>query len=650
MAVPPEKRRVLGMLGLLDNTPLLEEIAADLNLQDLAEIAGDGPRLYLSITAYLMSAEFDQLEEGGMPTLAAIRDKLRPGLGLAPEEEPPALFRDAEPLMRPRPPGFQEGDPLRGNNGGDEENEGGDHPLSDGHNSDESEEDDEDNDGAESDEIKDEFEDAVDDLAKLAETQRKARRNFQRAARAAKAAGLKVNAVGAGFGGLGGTYGGAAGAVGGDVGLVGKFRGLKFDGTIGKPGEKKKLTYRSLKSQIKSAVRQGFSDSEIVSAVIKCMPCGSSLRNLCEEQNDKDKLTVKLLLPTLESYFQQKNATTLYHEMTGAVMSGDDTVLSFCMDLMVLRDTVYKVSRAEGGGYSKELLQAQFQKALYTGIKNERVRQELKPLLHGKVGKGKGKKKRVPTDNEIIAEITEICMIDTEHQAKIEAKTRRGNVSAVVVEADTESDRKSNKGATLDPLVEQFKTILQPLTTSVAQLNGAVEKLNGLNSHTQVSQHQPNVQHQKQNDNSQIHLKQAALQQLQRAQFLQQQQELLQQAQVNKQQKNTQAKQVQEQQQQLPQVPQQPPPQPLMGQQNVQNVYSPQPQQYGGYYNVDDDLYNLLDDPANYIWRQPNPNAFGPNNPTGQNGGNNGGNWNRGGFGRGRGGFGGGRGGRGRGG
>ena len=96
-----------------------------------------------------------------------------------------------------------------------------------------------------------------------------------------------MNALGAaGVGGMAAAYGGYPGAVahggfpGAGAGLVGKFRGLKFDGMIGKPGEKKKLTYRSLLSQIKHAVSQGFGDSEVVNAVLKCIPCNSSLRKI----------------------------------------------------------------------------------------------------------------------------------------------------------------------------------------------------------------------------------------------------------------------------------------------------------------------------------------------------------------------------------
>ena len=363
------KRQVLGMLGLLDNTPLLEEIAEDLEVPglDLEAHGGDGPQLYVMITTYLMSREFAELGDG-LEKLQTVMGKLKTGLGIPPAVEPELAMRGVlaganRGLPNVGGPGGHPGDPRHVNEGFMNDGFNGNAPnpgLFDIDEDDEEDDDDEESvkveestDEDEDEEKGDAFHDAIGDMDRVRQAQAQAKRDLKNATKAAKAAGLRVNAVGKG------------GAVGPAVN-VGKFRQLKLDGTIGKPGEKKKLTYRGLISQIRDAVSQGFSDSEIVSAVKKCVPCNSSLRNFFDEQ---DNLTVKRMLPTLQAYFQQKNATTLYNELTGAVMSGDDSELSFAMDLMALRDTIYKVSKAEGGGYSKELLQSQFQKALYTGIK-----------------------------------------------------------------------------------------------------------------------------------------------------------------------------------------------------------------------------------------------------------------------------------------
>ena len=278
---------------------------------------------------------------------------------------------------------------------------------------------------------------------------------------------------------------------------LGRLRELKLNGTIGKPGQKGKLTYSSLISQIKNAVRRGFDDGEICAAVVKCIDPNTALRNYLEEIDD---LTVNKLTPILQSHFQEKNATALYHQMNNAVMSGEDTELSFCMDLMALRDKIFKISTAQGGEYTKPLLQTQFQKALYTGIKNERVRQELKPLLNSR-------RRKTPTDEQIMTEITEICMLDMEHQLKVETKpTKRGNVaSATAVETEKESHTEKtkpkpgrvakSKEVKSEDMVNQLNSMLSPLTTQVCELFGAVKQLN-----QQANQsYQPNQPMQPQN-------------------------------------------------------------------------------------------------------------------------------------------------------
>ena len=271
-----------------------------------------------------------------------------------------------------------------------------------------------------------------------------------------------------------------------NVGL-GKLRELKLSGTIGKPGQKGKLTYSSLLSQLRNAIKRNFDDSEICAAVIRCIDPNTPLRNYLEELED---LTVEKMLPTLQSHFQEKNATALYHQMNNAVMSSDDTELSFCMELMALRDKIYKISSTQGGEYTKPLLQSQFQKALYTGIKNERVRQELKPYLSNR-------RVKPVTDQRLMAEITEICMLDQEHRAKVEESksNRRGNISAVEVQPENNgnastqnkppkqpakqppSTRPRNEGKPETDVVAQLTGMIAPLTTQVCELYGAVEKL-----------------------------------------------------------------------------------------------------------------------------------------------------------------------------
>ena len=239
---------------------------------------------------------------------------------------------------------------------------------------------------------------------------------------------------------------------------------------------------------------------QICAAVIRCIDPNTALRNYFEELDD---LTIGKMIPTLQSHFQEKNATALYHQLNNAVMTSEDTELSFCMDLMALRDKIFKTSKTQGGEYTKPLLQAQFQKALYTGIKNERVRQELKPYLSSK-------RKKPVSDQELMAEITDICMLDLEHQAKVDPKSKQGSVSLVQSASSSPEVKPKPPTPAKQPkpkinvsnkksdtvTVGQLSNLLTPLTTQVCELYGAVEKL------TQgVSQQNPQAnQPQPQND------------------------------------------------------------------------------------------------------------------------------------------------------
>ena len=83
MATDAETRKVLAMLSVLDNVPLLEEIARDLGFPDVEDIAGDEKQLYRRICNHINSDALDGTEDGGLGQIMAIRDKLRISLGIA---------------------------------------------------------------------------------------------------------------------------------------------------------------------------------------------------------------------------------------------------------------------------------------------------------------------------------------------------------------------------------------------------------------------------------------------------------------------------------------------------------------------------------------------------------------------------------------
>lgn len=82
-----------------------------------------------------------------------------------------------------------------------------------------------------------------------------------------------------------------------------KIRDFKISGSIGTPGQKDRLTYLSLSYQINSADKQGFSETEIISGVIKAINPGNPLRTYLE---GRTFLSVKQLLKILRSHGKEK--------------------------------------------------------------------------------------------------------------------------------------------------------------------------------------------------------------------------------------------------------------------------------------------------------------------------------------------------------
>ena len=90
-------------------------------------------------------------------------------------------------------------------------------------------------------------------------------------------------------------------------------RDFKIQGVVGDPGQKGKLGYQALMSQIEAGLAKGYSDKEVVSAVVRAVQPGLQLRSYLEN-------TVELTLPKLRKIirflFHEKNATELYQLLT----------------------------------------------------------------------------------------------------------------------------------------------------------------------------------------------------------------------------------------------------------------------------------------------------------------------------------------------
>ena len=228
-----------------------------------------------------------------------------------------------------------------------------------------------------------------------------------------------------------------------------RLKDFKLSGAIGNPGEKGKLTYSSLKHQVESGLKLGYPETEICNVVIRGITPGNVARVYLEGRKN---LTVKKLLTTLKSYFCEKNVTTVYNQMTRAVQGTEekDTPITFAIRMFALRDQVLELSKQPGAHkYSRKLVQAEMQKSIYAGIRDEGIRRDLKETLT-----------RTPNvdDDDLLEEISQAMSSLEEHELRIhEAGVRRktgggkAQVSVVGVDQESTDDERSksnnhNKG------------------------------------------------------------------------------------------------------------------------------------------------------------------------------------------------------------
>ena len=162
-------------------------------------------------------------------------------------------------------------------------------------------------------------------------------------------------------------------------------RDFKIQGVVGDPGQKDKLGYQALISQIESGLAKGYSDKEVVSAVVRAIQPGLQLRSYLENMTD---LTLPRLRKILRFHFHEKNATELYQLLTNIAQLPNEDPQSFLMRALTIRQKIISASKESDSGvtYDTSSVQSLFLHALETGLADETIRTKIRPLIqHPKV-------------------------------------------------------------------------------------------------------------------------------------------------------------------------------------------------------------------------------------------------------------------------
>jgi len=211
---------------------------------------------------------------------------------------------------------------------------------------------------------------------------------------------------------------------------------FKIQGKIGALGQKDKLTFTSLNYQMENGLKKGYEESEICFAVISSVSPDSELRGFLE---GKSNLTLQMLRKILRSHFKEKDSSTLFTMLSNAKQNVHESPEEFVIRLMNLRQKLIYVSKEDQYEYDEKLIKRKFLKSIFTGLKNENLRNELRPLLNTDTVE----------DDDLLEALNLAITNETEHLEKLSISKK---VSSCGIEVESEKQQKRN------PIIDEMKS------------------------------------------------------------------------------------------------------------------------------------------------------------------------------------------------
>ena len=243
-------------------------------------------------------------------------------------------------------------------------------------------------------------------------------------------------------------------------------RDFKIQGVVGDPGQKDKLGYQALISQIESGLAKGYSDKEVVSAVVRAVQPGLQLRCYLENMTD---LTLLRLRKIIRFHFHEKNATELYQLLTNIAQQPNEDAQSFLMRALTIRQKVISASKESDSGvkYDASSVQSLFLHALETGLADETIRAKIRPLTQNpKVA-----------DEDLIGAMSLAISAEAERSNKFSLNSKGKSAKVSVIEGATEvttkkeSQKDSQVLATLKAVQAELATMKSEVKTLREEAN-----------------------------------------------------------------------------------------------------------------------------------------------------------------------------------
>ena len=225
----------------------------------------------------------------------------------------------------------------------------------------------------------------------------------------------------------------------------------RISGQVGGQHQRDRLSYGSLILQIEVALRKGYTEVEVIEAIIKAVNPGTPLRSYLEGDGD---LTLTRLKPILKSHYQEKGAMEWFQELSELNQTKGEMSQNFVMRAKDLKQKILKSSAEATSGpqYNIQQVQSIFLNTMSTRLKKTDIQSYLTE----------------DTPDEVLLErLTVASSLENKHQQKAGAPKK------VKVQAVSQG---SDVPATSDETTIQAQQIAS-ITVGLEELKACVKAL-----------------------------------------------------------------------------------------------------------------------------------------------------------------------------
>ena len=170
----------------------------------------------------------------------------------------------------------------------------------------------------------------------------------------------------------------------------------------------------------------------------------------------------------LRAHFKEKDATTLFISLGTAKQQNSESAQEFVIRLMALKQKILFVSKEDPCPLDYLTVQRRFLQAIYTGLKNENVRSQMRSIL----------KTEKTSDEELLEKLTLIVADEVEHLEKF-SKTKDIKVSSVS-ENEVLTTKKEKKP---NPVLEELTCMRTELQDFISLCSVGTQRVGFTGSH-----------------------------------------------------------------------------------------------------------------------------------------------------------------------